>query len=379
MRDESFEGTITVIGQEHHTPYDRPPLSKQFLAGKWDEARFELVRPEALEAMDLDLRLGTKAIGLDPRAKSVVLENGSEVPFDKAIVATGSHPRQLRGVEPGGPIVTLRDLDDSRRLVSMLREGVSLVVVGGGFIGSEVAATARELGSHVTIIEALPVPLGRVLGARVGAACAALHEAHGVTVEVGTGVSGVERGSSGVTVCLDDGSSIGADVVVVGIGTVPTTGWLEGSGLELDDGLVVDETLHATDDILAAGDVVRWPDPKRGVTVRAEHWTSAAEQGALAGKNLLAGRSGASAYESIPYVWSDQYDVKIQVLGHPDPDDEVTVVEGSEHDGRFVAAYGRHGKLTAAVGFGRPRPLMTLRQLIVDGASYEEALHAFDE
>jgi NADPH-dependent 2,4-dienoyl-CoA reductase/sulfur reductase-like enzyme len=270
--------------------------------------------------------------------------------------------------------MTLRTLDDSRRLASVINPGTRLVVVGGGFIGSEVASTASSLGATVTVLEALAVPLGRVLGDQLGRASAALHEAHGVHVRTGTGVTGITKEQTGPVVSLDDGSTLEADVVVIGIGILPTTDWLEGSGLEIENGLVVDSTLHATDDVLAAGDVARWPDLKNAKTVRAEHWTNAAEQGAAAARSLLAGRDTAESFITVPYIWSDQYDVKIQVLGDPGPDDTVEIVDGSLEEGRFVAVYGRSGSLSAAVGFGRPRQLMGFRPLLSDGATFDQAL-----
>jgi NADPH-dependent 2,4-dienoyl-CoA reductase/sulfur reductase-like enzyme len=374
LRDEGFSGSITLVGEEPHPPYDRPPLSKQFLAGKWDEERISLVAPEKFDALSLDLRLGHRVVALDSDAHEITLDDGAVVGFDKALVATGSHPRQLRGTESSPSIMTLRTLDDSRRLASLIESTSRVVVVGGGFIGSEVAATATGLGARVTVLEALEVPLGRVLGLQVGSACAALHRNHGVEVRTGTGVAGVLEGEGRTVVTLDDGSTIDSDVVVVGIGITPTVDWLEGSGLEIDDGVVVDSTLHATDDVLAAGDVARWPDLRYGTMVRAEHWTNAAEQGVLAAHNLLAGRAASEPYEAVPYIWSDQYDIKIQVLGSPRPDDTVELVDGSFEEGRFVAVYGRDGLITAAVGFGRPRQLMGFRPLLIEGATFDQAI-----
>jgi len=374
LRDEGYAGTVVVVGDEAHGPYDRPPLSKQFLAGKWDESRISLVPPGKIDELGLDMRLGRRAESIDIQGHEIVLDDGSSLQFDKAVIATGSHPRSLPGVALSNTVMTLRTLDDSRRLASVIRPGTRLVVVGGGFIGSEVAATASTLGASVTVLEALAVPLGRVLGDQLGAASAALHEAHDVHVRTGTGVAGITHAKTGPVVSLDDGSTLEADVVVIGIGIVPTTGWLEGSGLDLDDGLVVDSTLHATDDVLAAGDVARWPDVKLAKKVRAEHWTNAAEQGATAARSLLAGRRSAEPFVTVPYIWSDQYDVKIQVLGDPGPDDAVEIVDGSLEEGRFVAVYGRSGRLAAAVAFGRPRQLMGFRPLLSDGATFDQAL-----
>lgn len=374
LRDEGFSGAIIVVGEEPHPPYDRPPLSKQFLAGKWDEERISLVARDKVDALALDLRLGRRAIALDAERHEIALDDGTSVGFDKAIVATGSHPRNLPGTELSQSVMTLRTLDDSRRLASRIGNATRIVVVGGGFIGSEVAATSSGLGAEVTVLEALEVPLGKVLGHMVGSACAELHRSHGVQVRTRTGVASVVERGEGAVVTLDDGSTIDSDVVVVGIGIVPTVDWLEGSGLDLDDGVIVDSTLHATDDVLAAGDVARWPEVRHGGTVRAEHWTNAAEQGVVAAHNLLAGRSAAEPFVPVPYIWSDQYDVKIQVLGSPRPDDTVEVVDGSIDEGRFVAVYGRDGILTAAVGFGRPRQLMAFRPLIIEEATFDQAL-----
>jgi NADPH-dependent 2,4-dienoyl-CoA reductase/sulfur reductase-like enzyme len=374
LRDQGFSGSIAVIGDEPHTPYDRPPLSKQFLAGKWNEDRIELVAQEKLEALELDLRLGHRAGRLDVEGHFVEIDDGSRLGFDKAVIATGSHPRLLRGAPADGPIMTLRTIDESRRLAALISDETRLVVVGGGFIGSEVAATAKGLGADVTVVEALPVPLGRVLGDLVGAACAALHQANGVDVRTGTGVSAITKSVGGAQVTLDDGTAIEADVVVVGIGILPTTDWLEDSGLELRDGVIVDEMLHASDDVVAAGDVARWLDLRDGSTVRAEHWTNAVEQGAAAGRNLLAGREAAEPFRPLPYIWSDQYTTKIQVLGDPHPDDEVKVVDGSYEERSFVALYGRNSRLTAAVGFGRPRQLMSFRPLLIEGATFDQGL-----
>ncbi len=274
---------------------------------------------------------------------------------------------------------TLRTLEDCFALgTAVAGDDTKLVVVGAGFIGSEVAATCRRLGLHVTVVEALPVPLSRVLGDRIGAVCAALHRENGVDVRTGVGVSRLvtERSPTGERVTgvgMIDGSVIPADVVVVGIGVVPTTDWLVGSGLDVDNGVRADATLHAADDVVVAGDMARWFDERLGDEIRIEHWTNAAEQGVAAARNLLAGRRQAVSYSPVPYFWSDQYDTKIQMIGHPRPDDEIIVVDGSLEERRFVALYGRRGKLTAALAFSRPRQLMGYRPLLEARASLDEA------
>jgi len=380
LRAEGHTGTIVVVGAESHPPYDRPPLSKQFLAGTWGLERIVLRPPDKLAALDLDLRLGRVAVALDVEGRVVELDDGTAVAFDGAVLATGAQPRRLPHSGGVAGVHTLRTLEDALALgAEAAVEGARVVVVGAGFIGSEVAATCAGRGARVTVVEALEVPLARVLGPAMGQACAALHADHGVTLHTGVGVAGLEVAETGtggrVTgVRLADGRLLDADVVVVGIGVTPTTGWLEGSGLELADGVVAGPTLHVAPHVVVAGDVARWFDRSLDALVRIEHWTNAAEQGAVAARNLLAGADAAEAYVPVPYVWSDQYDVKIQMIGHPGPDDDVEVVDGAVADRRFVALYGRAGKLTAALGFSRPRQLMGYRPLLEKGASFDEAL-----
>ncbi|HEY5250921.1 MAG TPA: FAD/NAD(P)-binding oxidoreductase [Acidimicrobiales bacterium] len=379
LRGEGYGGRIVLIGAETHEPYDRPPLSKQLLAGTWGLDRVRLRDPEKIAALGLDLRLGHRAMALDVVGHTLELDDGDRVTFDGCVVATGAHPRSLPDTAHLSGVHTLRTLEDCFALgAEMTGDATRLVVVGAGFIGSEVAATCRGLGVQATVVEALPVPLSRVLGDRIGAVCAALHTEHGVEVRTGVGVSRLvtEPSSTGERVTgvgLIDGSVIPADVVVVGIGVVPTTDWLTGSGLDVDNGVRADATLHAADDVVVAGDMARWFDERIGDEIRIEHWTNAAEQGAAAARSLLAGRRQAVSYSPVPYFWSDQYDTKIQMIGHPHPDDEIIVVDGTLEDRRFVALYGRAGKLTAAIGFGRPRQLMGFRPMVEAQVSLDEA------
>lgn len=387
LRAESYRGRIVVVGAEPHLPYDRPPLSKQLLAGTWDVDRLRLRRPEVVDALGLEFRLGRRATALDVDGHALILDDDERLSFDGAVVATGAHPRTLAGTDHPGGVFTLRTVEDCLALRDAVAGGgTRLVVVGAGFIGSEVAATCHGLGARVTVVEALPTPLERVLGEQMGAVCAALHTDNGVEVRTGVGVAGLvsdrpeegEHGGAGngavSAVALLDGSVIPADVVVVGIGVVPTTGWLADSGLDIADGVGADPTLHAADDVVVAGDVARWFDESRGSEIRVEHWTNAADQGVAAARSLLAGRRHAPAYASVPYFWSDQYDAKIQVIGLPRPDDDVVVVDGSLEERRFVALYSRRGTLSAVLGFSRPRQLMGFRPLLEAGASLDDAL-----
>jgi NADPH-dependent 2,4-dienoyl-CoA reductase/sulfur reductase-like enzyme len=380
IRHEGHAGPVVIVGEEIHTPYDRPPLSKQLLAGKWDVSRIHHHTPDRLDELGLDLRLGRRAVSLDTDSRMVTVDDGESFHYDGLVVATGASARALPGTEELEPVRTLRTLDDClgvRADLEAAGEGASVVVIGAGFIGSEVAATCHGLGASVTVVEALPTPLARVLGNEMGEACADLHRANGVTVLTGVGVDRVTTGpgdGNAIVVHLADGSDLGCDLVVVGIGVVPSVGWLEGSGLSLDNGLVCDETLFAGDRVVAAGDVARWTHPTTGEQLRVEHWTNAAEGGAAAARNLLAGTRDAQPYDPIPFFWSDQYTSKIQVIGLPGPEDEVVVVSGSVVEARFIALYRRGDRLRAVLGFSQPRQLMSYRPLLAIGASFDEAL-----
>jgi NADPH-dependent 2,4-dienoyl-CoA reductase/sulfur reductase-like enzyme len=269
---------------------------------------------------------------------------------------------------------TLRTVDDAAAIAGALDRGPRVVVVGAGFIGSEVAASARSRGLEVTVVEALPVPLVRAVGERMGTACAALHRDHGTDLRCGVGVRALEGRGRVERVVLSDGSALQADLVVVGIGVRPATGWLEGSGLAVDDGLLCGSTLRAAPGVFAAGDIVRWPNPTFDGPMRVEHWTNAAEQGAVAARNLLAGK-GARPFDSVPYFWSDQYGVRIQLVGHPTgQEEEVRVCHGSVEERRFVALYRRGARLVAALGMNWPRLVMRYRMAIGQRITWEEAL-----
>jgi 3-phenylpropionate/trans-cinnamate dioxygenase ferredoxin reductase component len=276
---------------------------------------------------------------------------------------------------PPSNIFVLRTLDDCLAVRARLDARPRVTVIGAGFIGSEVAATCRSRGLDVTVLEMLPVPLERAVGPVVGAACGRLHRNHGVDLRCGAEVAGFEGTDRVERVRLADGTTIDADLVVVGVGVTPSTGWLEGSGLELHDGVVCDETCLAAPGIVAAGDVARWPNPLFDhESMRVEHWTNATEQGVAAARRLLVEEANAEAFAPVPFVWSDQYDVKIQVVGCIRGDDEVVVVDGSIDEPRFVALFGRGGRLVGALGFSRPRLVMQYRRMIAERASWDDAL-----
>jgi len=373
LRDDGYDGTVTLIGSEPHIPYDRPPLSKQFLSGEWDIDRIGIGHAE----IDAELRLGVPASSLDVAGRAVHLADGTEVPYDGVILATGSHPRTLPGQPQVAGVHVLRTIDDAIALRDQVAAGPErVVVIGAGFIGSEVAATCRVMGLEVTVLEALPIPLVRVLGEQMGAFMGDLHRDHGVDLRLGVGVDVIEHDGTKVTgVRLADGSTVTADLVVVGVGVRPTTDWLEGSGLTIDDGVVCDATCTAAPGVVAAGDVCRWEHPRYG-SMRVEHWENAQEQAEHAARMLLAAEGEPQPYGPVPWFWSDQYDRKVQVAGHPSPDDEVQVIDGSLEERRFVALYGRDGELTAVLGVNRPRLVVQYRQRILEAMSWADALAA---
>ena len=378
LRLEGYGEPITLIGDEIHEPYDRPPLSKQVLAGTWEADRLPLSSPEKLNDLDLDLRLGVRAehFELASRGLSLVGVGGTAetLKVDALLIATGARCRTLPDTEGLAGVHVLRSLDDCLALRSDLEASPTrVVVVGAGFIGAEVAATARDRGLEVTMVEALPTPLGRVLGDAMGDVCAMVHRDHGVDLRTSVGVERLAGTQRVEEVFLSDGSSIKADVVVVGIGVLPNTEWLDGSGLTIENGVACDESCLAAEGVTAAGDVARWPNSRFGEVMRVEHWNNAVEQGAHAARRLL---GTVEPFTPVPWFWSDQYDRKIQLAGRVRPDDEVAIVTGSVDERRFAALYGRAGRLVGVLGFNRPRHVMRYRALIEEGVSYEDALAA---
>jgi 3-phenylpropionate/trans-cinnamate dioxygenase ferredoxin reductase subunit len=372
LRRDDYPGRIVAIGAEPHLPYDRPPLSKQFLKGDWDEDRLAL-RRDGVEELDVDWRLGVGARALDVAGRAVELEGGERVAYDRVLIATGSVARSLPFGEALGGVHVLRSLEDSRGLRDDLSDASQVLIVGAGFIGMEVAATCRQRGLAVTVVEPLAEPLIRGLGAELGAWVGARHAEEGVTIRCGVGVEGFEGNRRVERAKLTDGTSIEADVVVVGIGARPATEWIESSGVELEDGVVCDAAgATSAPNVFAAGDCARWQG------VRLEHWTNAVEQGTHVAARMLRGES-AGPLEHLPYVWTDQFELRLQIAGQIQPGDAMHVCHGSldpEGERRFVALFGREGRLVGAVGNKRPRQLIAVRKLLSAGASFAEALSA---
>ncbi|TWG09339.1 NAD/ferredoxin-dependent reductase-like protein [Actinoplanes teichomyceticus] len=354
LRREGFDGTITVVGEEVDPPYDRPPLSKQVLAGAWDADRLALRTREQLAGLRLDLRLGTRAVALDTAARAVRLADGADLPYDGLIIATGVRPRRLPG--DGGHV--LRTVGDALALRRHLRPGTRLAVVGAGFLGAECAAVARGLGCDVVLLEPAPVPLAHAVGEPIGRMLSEVHREHGVDLRTGVAVGS-----------LADEAPAGADVVLVAIGSQPNTEWLAGSGLTLDDGVVCDQHCAAAPDVYAAGDVARWHNPLFGVAMRIEHRTNAAEQGMAAARNLLHPQAR-KPFAPVPYFWSDQYDLKIHAYGYLRGHDTVSIVEGSVEQRHFLAAYHRAGRLVGALAVGLPpKAIRPWRQAVALGVA----------
>ena len=375
LRTEGFHGTLTVIGDETHAPYDRPPLSKQLLTGEWGAERIALPAGARAE-LAVTWERGVAATGLDLDHQRVTLADGRSFEFDGLVIATGASPRSLPGTDHLAGVFTLRTLDDAQALARMIDAGVErAVVVGAGFIGAEVTASLRTRGVAVTMIEPLEQPLARVLGNEIGSVIAAVHVEHGVDLRLGIGVDAVqEQNGRAVGVSLSDGSTVSADLVVVGIGVIPNTAWLAGSGLTLDDGVLCDETTLAAPGVVAAGDVARWPNRHFGETMRVEHWEHAIDMGAHAARRLLAGPDGGEPFAPVPWFWSDQYDRKLQLAGRPGPDDEVVVVAGSLADRRFAALFGRAGRVTGAFAMNMPAQVVRYRQAIAAGLTWADAM-----
>ncbi|WP_327640437.1 FAD-dependent oxidoreductase [Kribbella sp. NBC_00482] len=358
LRRKGYQEPITVVGAEWHLPYDRPPLSKQFLCGDWDEDRTRLRPDTMLSALEAEFVLGDPAVALDGRR--VHTASGRVLSADTVVIATGLTPRRLPGPELEG-VHVLRTLDDAAALRKDLVEAQRVVVVGDGVLGCEIAATARKLGPAVTMAGPQAVPLESQLGPMVGGLLAELHRSEGVDLRLGTAVTGltdVDGRVSGVQ--LADGDVLPADVVVVALGAVPATEWLEGSGLRIDNGVVCDAFCRAADGVFAAGDVARWQHEDS--LLRLENRTNATEQAACVAANIIGDQQ---SYRPVPYFWTDQFATKIQVHGVPSEAAEVTVAEGNLDERRFVVHYRRDGRVVAVLGWNMPKQTRLHREHLV--------------
>ena len=368
LRRSEFSGRITIVSDETHLPYDRPPLSKEVLRKEVDDVA---LKPRAYyDENDIVLRLGSAATSLDTAAQTVTLADGAVLGYDELVIATGLVPRRIPAFPDLEGIRVLRSFDESMALRRHATEAQRAVVIGAGFIGCEVAASLRSLGVDVVLVEPLPTPLAAVLGEQIGGLVARLHRDEGVDVRTGVSVAEV-RGQGHVdSVVLSDGTELTADLVVVGIGSRPATEWLDGSGVAVDNGVICDEAGRTTaPNVWALGDVASWRDPT-GHQARVEHWSNVSDQARVVVPAML-GQDVPSAVV-VPYFWSDQYDVKIQCLGEPEATDIVHLVED---DGRkFLAYYERDGVVVGVVGGGLPGKVMKVRGKIAAATPITELL-----
>ena len=375
LRAEGWRGRVIVVGEEPHLPYDRPPLSKQMLTVRGAVRSTPLITEREAVASEIELSLGVRAVRLDSRRKRVGLEDGQELSYDQLVIATGAAARPSPWGRLSG-LHVLRDLDDCMGLRRALhdegrvRDG-HVVVVGAGFIGSEVAAAARALDLRVSMVDSLPTPLGRVVGPAVGGEFTRLHHRHDVETHFGSGVASITRSSDRLHVLLDDGTDLSATVVVVGIGAKPNVEWLAGSGLTLDDGVLCDAEGRAigASDVSAVGDVACWTDPETGMPRRVEHWTRAVEHANQVGRRLC-GATVENVEQFVEYVWSDLYDWKTQIIGRPMDGSRVESVgefDGAETKAAVLYA-DEQGVLRGSLTVNWPRAMLLLRRAMAQRA-----------
>ena len=376
LRSEGFGGRVVLVGEESELPYDKPPLSKQFLAGSWDTAKIALLSVERADELDVELRLGAAAERLDVAGTQLHLTDGSTLDFDVVVLATGAAARPSPW-SAGSGVHVIRTLTDAQSLRADLENGGPVVVVGGGFIGAEVAATARALGRDVTVVDPLPTPIGRIVGDEIGKHFTALHHRHGVTTRFGTGVASVAGGAGDLTVTLTDGTTLPAATVVVGIGATPNDGWLATSGLLVENGVTCDEHCRAVDspDVYVVGDLARWYHPGHEEHLRVEHWTNAVDSAVVAAHNI-AHPDDLRAPAPVEYVWSDQYDWRIQIVGRParaTRHELVGTLDGDTARGAVLYT-DDEGRLRGAVTVNWPKALVTCRRLVSAGAGFADAV-----
>ena len=363
LRRFGFDGEIVVVGDEARLAYDRPPLSKQLLCGEWDEDRVQLLPPARIERIGADLRLATRAAALDPEGRVVTLHDGSTIEFDELVVATGVRPRTLPGAE-SAPVHVLRTLSDCQRLGSAIREHGRVVIVGAGFIGLEVAATARKLGAEVIVIEPLLAPLASRLGDYTAGRLLELHRDAGVDIRCGVGVNSIKVTQNGPEPAVEgvvtaDGAVVESPVVLVAVGCIPNVGWLAGSGLDLSDGVGCDEYLQAAPHIWAAGDVARWHHVGLGRALRVEHRMNANEQAAAVAANIM---GELRAFTPVPFFWTDHYQTKIQLAGLiPAGADERAEVTDERS---FVRSFWVERRLIGVLGWNAAKAMMPLRRAL---------------
>ncbi len=365
LRKNGFDGRIILIGGEPDAPYERPPLSKEYLRAEQEKSKLFILSADFYRTNQIELRLGYWAEGLDVKEKSIRLDDGEEVHYDKLLLTTGAKVRRLD--VPGSDlegIYYLRTIADAEAIGAELQPGRRCVVIGAGFIGAEVAASARESGLEVTIIEILPVPMSRVLGDEMGTIYGDIHRDHGVDLRLNEGVERFEGNKRVERVVGSSGAIFDCDFVVVGVGVIPETALVEGTDIEVNNGIVVNEYCETSvPDVYAAGDVANFPNPILGQRVRLEHWQNAQNQGIAAAKNMMGIKE---VFSEVPWFWSDQYDLNMQLIGHPHHWDKL-VFRGSVPDRQFTAFFVKDGKMQAALAVNRPMDIRPCREIIQAG------------
>jgi NADPH-dependent 2,4-dienoyl-CoA reductase/sulfur reductase-like enzyme len=380
LRRLGFEGELALVGDEGQPPYDRPPLSKEILKGT--KANPPVLLDDAkLAALGLTFRADTPARRLDPIRQLIELADGTELRYDVAVIATGARARQWGMGADASNVWTLRTSGDAAAIAGLIQDKGHLAVLGAGFIGCEVAASAREMGCDVTMIEMLATPLAHIIGEDPGAEVARRQVAAGVDLRCETTIEnvGVQDGRV-VSIELSDGSTVAVDGIVAGLGVVPNTEWLESSGLQVDNGVVCDATgATSHENVYAIGDVARWVNIQNGRHVRVEHWTSTTEHAAIVASQIAEGPHERRRLDEVPYFWSDQYGTKIQCLGEPSASADLTVLMTGAGGDRPLYLYSRAGRLTGVLGFGLARAVMRLRAPISERAPLEQAIEIVHE
>lgn len=376
LRSAGWDGDIVLIEGEDELPYDKPPLSKGMLTGKDTAESIRLLTAEKAEELGLRLVFGSPATRLNVASNTVELASGKKIGYDHLVIATGAAARPSPwGVRPG--IHVVRTLADAHALRADMQRGGAVIVVGGGFIGAEAAASARAMGLEVIMVDPLPTMMSRSMSAQVGAFFIDFHRRRGVQCRFGVGVDTITGERGNFVVGLTDGTQIEAATIVIGIGAVPNDEWLRTSGLFIENGVVCDEHCRAVDaaNVYAVGDIARWLEPARGELVRLEHWTNAVDQALCVAHNITH-PDELRPYSPVEYVWSDQHDWKLQLVGRPHANDD-TVVVGDPADDRFAVLHrGPAGSLGGAVVVNWPKALITCRKGLNGGSDFETVHNA---